>query len=192
MRAAADDHATGHATGSSRAPFRSILIVRTRRTRALPLIMPTNVPPPSPNRGAPSFDDVPARRSWVNVARWKRWLVYWVALCIALGGVGAAIAEPNSSETAEPSATTTSPELIVGAPATTSEPTPATSAPVPTTTEPVTVPVVEPPATQPQTTEPPTTTSRSPPSRPLPRRPNHRPLPRRRCRGRRSPSTCWR
>ena len=57
--------------------------------------MTDDFPPPSPPAGA--------RRSWSNVSRWKRWLVYWVAICIALGGVGAAIAEPNGTDTAEPS-----------------------------------------------------------------------------------------
>ena len=113
--------------------------------------MTDDFPPPSPPVGA--------RRSWSNVSRWKRWLVYWVAICIALGGVGAAIAEPNDTDTAEPSGTTTSPTLIAGAPATTTTPTPVTSAPapIPTATEPVTVPVVEPPTTEPATTEPATT-----------------------------------
>ena len=108
--------------------------------------MTDDFPPPSPPAGA--------RRSWSNVSRWKRWLVYWVAICIALGGVGAAIAEPNGTDTAEPSATT-SPALIAGAPETTITPTPVTSAPapIPTATEPVTVPVVAPPATEPATTD---------------------------------------
>jgi hypothetical protein len=129
--------------------------------------MPTNIPPPEPRRGAPSSDDVPAHRSWGNVTRWKRWLVYWVAICIALGGVGAAIAEPNGTDTAEPSATT-SPELIADAPVTTTpptEPTAVPSAPDPTTTEPVTVPVVEPPTTPPLPTEPPATGTRDGPRR---------------------------
>ena len=92
--------------------------------------MPTSFPPPPPDRGAPAPDDVPARRSWGNVARWKRWLVYWVAICIALGGVGAAIAEPSGTDDdpapapARPSrSATTSPELIADVPATTSAPT---------------------------------------------------------------------
>ena len=82
--------------------------------RPRPIVMPTSFPPPPPHRGAPAPDDVPARRSWRNVARWKRWLVYWVAICIALGGVGAAIAEPSGTDddpgtgtgTTEPAATT--------------------------------------------------------------------------------------
>src|SRR5215203_4713187 len=103
--------------------------------------MPTPASPPWPPPGTPA--PIPARtarRSWSNVAKWKRRSVYVAVVLIGLGAIVSATAEQDETAVVDAIATTSPlPSLVATTPPTTiAAPSTPTAVPdaVPTLTDP--------------------------------------------------------